>query len=106
MKSVQLGLSACYSCILWIVMQNASCHLVLVWPLRLASLMNEYKSQSQQASLMFRLKQAFPTPGQTKAIELGKFGVECICQVLTKVNRGPIFPRLNGSLLTFAKKLA
>ena len=91
---------------------DAKCHLPLsaCMALRLASLTSEYKNQSQLAGLRFRLthlgQQAFPTPGLTKATELGKSGVDCVCLVLAKVNRGPIFPRLSGSLLTFAKKIA
>lgn len=59
--------------------------------------------------LIFRLthlgQQALPTPGQTKAIELGKLGVPCACLVLAEVNGGLVFLRLSGSLLTFAKKV-
>lgn len=50
-------------------------------------------------------QQASPTPGQTKAIELGKLEVHCVRLVLAEVNRGPVFPRLSDSLLTFAKKI-
>ena len=49
---------------------------------------------------MFRLthlgQQTLPTPGQTKAIELGKLEIHCAYLFLAEVNRGPIFPRLSA----------
>lgn len=50
-------------------------------------------------------QQALPTASQTKAIELGKLEVHCVCLVLAEVNRGPVFSRLSGSLLAFAKEI-
>ena len=71
--------------------------------------LNECKIQYQLAGLIFRLthlgQQTLLTLGQTKGIELGKLEIHCACLILAEVNRGPIFPRLSGSLLTLAKEI-